>query len=520
MTIIIWAADFTSVHRAGTMQEPSEISSDNIGARARSAAGWQFLSKGINTALQMATSIVLARLLMPADFGIVAMAAMVTGLAGVFSDLGLGQALVQRPEISEDHTRSAYWGTLVMAGLLYGGVYLSAPYVGAYFDEPRMIPVLKLTALSFVLSPFAVVPRSLLQRDLDFKTPFFAGVASSISYGAVGITMALLGYGYWALVFAGLAGGLVGTVALCILTRYLPPLLPTFRGIGDLYGFGTGVTATGILTYSANQIDYFIIGRRLAADDIGLYKRAYQLMTFPLALPWTLAAIIFPTFAQLQNDLERARAAFGKVLTTMTLITWPFCALLLITAPELIPVVFGTQWTAAIIPSQIMMVVAFVEAVRNPARAVIKAMGSRYVWADSWRQVLFAILLGGTAWWACRWGIQGVAWAVSAANLIYLLLVSHLLRKAIGYGPAESIRACGAALLLSILVATTSLGVRHILLEFQASAGATLAATFAGGAAVGIVAFILIPFSTVKLVRSELMTMAQRALRTLHGEPA
>ena len=126
------------------------------------------LSKGINMALQMATTIILARLLMPADFGILAMATMVTGLALIFQDLGLGQALVQRKAIRREHTSSAFWGTLVMALLLYAGVFLSAPLVADYFSEPRMVPVLKLIALIFLLSPFAVVPRALLQRELDF----------------------------------------------------------------------------------------------------------------------------------------------------------------------------------------------------------------------------------------------------------------------------------------------------------------------------------------------------------------
>ncbi len=143
-----------------------QLNPESIGRKARVAVRWQFLAKGSSTGLQMITGIILARLLMPEDFGIVAMATMVTGLAGIFRELGLGQALVQRKELKPIHISSAFWGTLLMGIMLCGVIIVGAPYVGAFFNEPRMTPVLQIISLSFLISPFGVVPRSLFDLCL------------------------------------------------------------------------------------------------------------------------------------------------------------------------------------------------------------------------------------------------------------------------------------------------------------------------------------------------------------------
>jgi O-antigen/teichoic acid export membrane protein len=490
------------------MEEPSAASADNIGARARTAAGWQFLSKGINTALQMVTSIVLARLLMPADFGIVAMAAMVTGLAGVFRDLGLGQAIVQRPEISEDHTRSAFWGTLVMALLLYAGMFFAAPAVGAFFDEPRMVIVLQISALSFVLSPFAVVPRSLLQRDLDFKTPFFAGLASSISYGAVGITMALLGYGYWALVFAGLAGGFVSTVALCILTRYLPPLIPTFRGIGDLYGFGVGVTLVGLGYTLSDQLDYIVVGKRLDAVALGLYKQAYSFVTYPTVLASTLTGVAFSAFSRIQDDHTRLRRAYGHIIATISTLILPVLCLAVIAAGELVPTVLGEQWTDSVRPAQALMTIAVFKMNAGAAYGVIRATGR--VYGQAWRQFLYAILIGIAAWVAAPYGIVAVSIGVVVANLIHYTLIAHLVWCQIGFGLKDYVRALLGPCILASAASLVAVLCRHLAIAAGYEEPTILAFTILPGLMIAYAVGRRLQLPEMERVRVEIFTLMRR----------
>ena len=472
------------------MGESARTGADNVGGRARTAAGWQFLSKGINSALQMVTSIVLARLLMPADFGIVAMAALVTGLASVFRDLGLGQALVQRQDITPDHRRSAFWGTLVMALLLYGGVYLSATWVGAYFDEPRMVPVLKIIAIAFVLSPFAVVPRALLQRELDFRTPFFAELASSVAYGGVGITLALLGHGYWALVAATLAGSAMRTVALCALTRYLPPLVPTFRGIGDLYGFGTGITAIMVLRYLSSKADYFVVGRVLGSGPLGLYTRAWNLVHMPLdSVAYAISPVLFPAFASLQDSPERTRRAYMHSVTALVLVAAPFALALAIAAPEAIPLILGEQWRGSVLPTQIMCIAGVVRVAAVPASSVLRGRGT------PWREVLptavfGAIIVSGAIAFAST-GIWAVAVVVTVASVVYATMLLVAANRLVRLNWRNYLNTFRAPLIASVVMFPAMLGARYLAMSQDAGGLVTLVVTVAAGALFGAVATLL-----------------------------
>ncbi|MGM0494380.1 MAG: lipopolysaccharide biosynthesis protein [Armatimonadota bacterium] len=476
------------------MEEPSDTSSDNIGARARTAAGWQFLSRGINTPLGMAISIVLARLLMPADFGIVAMAAMVTGLAGIFRTLGLGQALVQRDEITAEHTRSAFWGTAVMAIVLYAAMFFAAPYVGAYFSEPRMIPVLKISALSFILSPFAEVPRSLLQRELDFRTPFFASLAQSFGYGVVGIAMALLGYGYWALVFAGLAGVFMNTVALCALTRYVPPVIPDFRGIGDLYGFGVGMTLWNVAGYTVEQLDYVIVGRRLDTSALGIYSRAFHLSRLPTSLTHAvLTSVLFPVFSRISDDAARFRSAFKRSLALISLFAVPPTVLIAVAGPELIPAVIGEQWLEAVMPLQILCVVVLHRVLMSPGGAALKAVGEVY-WISILVGIHGALVVAG-AWIGSDYGVNGVAAGVTAAYLIFFVMHAILLTRRLPewtmgdlwHGLSGALRVSAAVLVVSSLV-------RYLGIHLGLGTWGILAATITAGAVIGVGVARLITF--------------------------
>ncbi len=496
------------------MSSPEERPSlAELGERARTAVGWRALGQFSNQGIQIVTSIVLARLLMPDDFGIVGMAAIVTGLAGVFRDLGFGQALVQRPELREEHKRSAFWVTLMMAGLLYGGMYLAAPYAGQYFRDERMPPVLRIMALSFLMAPFSVVPRSLLQRDIDFKRPFFADLAGTIAYGSVGITSAILGYGYWSLVWALLASSAVGTVAICIIVRYVPPLIPSVRGARDLVAFGIGVTGSGLLGYISTRVDYFVIARQLSATALGFYERAYKLIEYPASFTSRmLYPILFPSYSRLQHHPERLRRAFGRTLTTVSLVGFPLLALLAASAPELIPVVLGEQWTDAIAPTQIMVVAGAVFIVFNPAGALIKATG--FIYVEVWLQVTRSLLLAGATWIGASQGIVGVAWGVMLANCVQAIINVAALRKCAGIGLRHYLTRLRGTVGLAAFVFVVGEGARFVVVA-TCTPSTTLVLTVATGCLAAAAYLRWAPFGEVADVWHDLLRTSRKWPETI-----
>jgi PST family polysaccharide transporter len=365
-----------------------------------------------------------------------------------------------------------------------------------------MVPVLRVIALAFVLAPLSVVPRALLQRELNFRTMFLADSAGSVGYGAVGITMALLGYGYWSLVGAQLASAIFLAIALCILTGYIPPLVPTFSGIGELYGFGIGVTGVGLLTYLASQIDYFVIGRRLDAAALGLYRQAYNIVMMPVSMiARTIYPVLFPAFSALQDDLPRLRSAYGRVVATLCVIGFPALSLLSVSAPELIPVVLGEQWLEAVLPTQIMAFIGVQMLIGSPAGAAIKAVGKVYF--EWWIQLARIVMLAPAVWYATRWGIAGVAWAVLGVYFLLLPLIVLFVRKGIGFGFIEMGRAVMPAVVIALCTIAGSEGVRLILLQHEVAPVIVVVSTLLAGVMVAfVIGWLWRPPGVMELVRA------------------
>lgn len=473
------------------------LNSDNLGARTHKAVSWQLLSQGLNTSLLLVTSIVLARLLTPKDFGLVAMATTMTGLIYIFQNLGLTQALVQRKQVNKSHLHSAFWGTLLMGLVLCGLTQLIAPYVGAFFHEPRMVPVLRVTVLSFIVSPLGTAPRATLQRALDFRRQSIASMAGTLTQSLLGIGLALCGYGYWSLVWAILASSVINMLVLCVLTGYYPPFMPTLRGLRDLWAFGLGATGAGLGGYLANQIDYVIVGHRLDATALGLYQRAFGWVAHPVTLlVYSISAVFLPVFSTIQDDPERIREAYGRLLSALVTVCYPVFGLMLVCVPELVPVLLGEQWRASIAPTQILVGVGMLMVFHAPMSTVVRSCGR--VYGELWRQVLHAAVLAGAAWIGSHWGIIGVAWGVLLADLVHYLLLGHLVHTTITFGIGDYCRALRSSMLVTLAVVGLGAACRTLAYGRGLSDASTLAITIGVGTSVGIVLTLVSPFPEAK----------------------
>lgn len=491
-------------------EEPLTPNTDDIGARARTAVGWRALSQFSSQGISIVTGIILARLLMPSDFGIIGMAGIITGLAGVFQDLGFGQALVQRAELRPEHSRAAFWMTLIMGGLLYGALYLVAPWAAEYFHDERVAPVLRLTALSFLISPFGTVPSSLLQRELDFRRPFWAGLAGTITSGAVGITLALLGHGYWSLVWSLLASSVVGTVAICIVTRYTPPLVPTLRGARDLFSFGVGLTLTNIANYIATRVDYIVIGRRLDASALGLYTRAYGLMDYVASLASSLVSpVLFPAFSAMQTQNERLRSAYLRALTLVSMLGFPILALLVVSAPELIPLVYGAQWKGAVLPTQVLGLMGVVFVMSHPGDPLLKGTGHVHALLALITERAVVVVAGALV--GSAFGVVGVAWGVAIATCVHFVIHLLVIRYCTGIGFQDHGRALASSMLVGIVVAGVAVGARFLAAQTVQREWVTLGATVVAGLLVLTALAWWAPTADIRRSRSEVTLFARRA---------
>jgi O-antigen/teichoic acid export membrane protein len=391
-----------------------------------SGLGWTFLGTGGQISVQLLVLIVLARLLTPEDFGIVAAALVVVGFSAVFSQLGVGPALVQREDLRPAHLRTAFTLSLLLGLAFFALAWVLAPAFADFFHSEQVVPVLRMMALGFPVQGMGVVAESLLQRELRFR--WLAAVETTsvaVGYGGIGIAAALLDFGVWALVAANLAQYLLKTVLLfAVRPHTVVPLLEK-RAFAELIHFGGGHTLARISNFLAGQGDNLVVGRTLGPAALGIYGRAYHFMVAPAVLfGQVLDRVLFPTLARYQDRPDLLAWAYRRGVALIALVTLPAGVLLFVLAPEVIHVLLGPKWVEVVVPFQILSLGMLFRTSYKLSDSLVRATGA--VYRRAWRQAVYAGLVITGAWVGQFAGLGGVAAGVLAAVAVNFLLMAHL----------------------------------------------------------------------------------------------
>jgi len=413
---------------------------DDIAGQTKRGLLWRFAAKGVAAVIELGVGIVLARLLLPEDFGIMALAYMVIGFVAMFQTIGLPAALVQREMIDDDHTSTAFWTTMLMGFVLAGVMILLAGPAAAFFREENVRGVMYLLSVTMIFGTAGSVPNALLQRRIDFKKLFWPDIVGGVVYGAVGITMAYLGYSYWSLAGGAIARSFTRMVIVLSLAGFAPRLSWKRQALKDLLRFGVPVSAASGFSWAAHNVDYFIIGRVLPTSALGIYKKAYEWVAYPwkhLVAP--THSVLFPAFARLKNDRARLHYAYAHAVSGLATICFPILALLAVLAPELIPQVFGDQWRSAVRPTQILCAVGALRCLGNTAAALVHACGQAN--ASAWTHLAHFLGVGIAVGLTARHGIIAVSWGVLGAQVINWSIVCVVVWRAAKWGPLDYLRA-------------------------------------------------------------------------------
>jgi O-antigen/teichoic acid export membrane protein len=431
----------------------------------RTAAGlaWTASGKLIGAVLQIVVLAALARLLAPADFGIVTAALIVVTFFSMVSRLGLGHALVQSEELDDAHVSTAYWTSLTLGLALALFVWLTAPLAATFFRIPAAEPVLRALAWLFPLRAVVSIGESLLQRAGRFGTMArLEIVAYGIGYGGAGIGAAVLGLGYWSLVIAHYAEAIL-TLAIVISVQEPVRLSrPDYRILQRLLGYGGGVTLGKFINQVALQIDNVVVGRMLGAGALGLYGRAYQLMAMPgNLLGEALDRVLFPAMARIRLDRPRLTRVFFRGLAAVGLATLPASLLVIVLAPELVVLVLGEQWREVIAPFQVLALGFFFRTSYRISDSLAYATGA--VYRRALRQLAYALSVGVGAWIGTRYGITGVAAGVLGALMVNFALMSQLSLNVLDSSWRKVAAAQAPGLRAAAVVGVASLGMALLL---------------------------------------------------------
>ncbi len=413
---------------------------------------WTFSGTGVQVVVQLGAIMALGRLLTPAEFGLMGAATVIIACSQIVSQIGVGPAIIQRRELELVHLRVAITLSFVLGLLLGAIVYFGAPQIAAFYRMPDLEPVLRVVAFLFPLDGLNTVAKSLLTRQLRFRIYVALDAGSFVvGYAGVAVTLAWLGYGVWALAIAQLAQVTLRTVVMYFAARH--PLLPSFdlRAARDLLSFGFGHSIAQIGTLLSQQGDNLVVGRWLGANALGVYGRAYNLMVMPAtAFGRIVNRVLFPVMSQVQDERDRLAGGYERALAIVALLSLPLSAFLWVVAPELIPVVLGPAWGAAVLPFRLFTISLLFRMSSKISDACTKAAGEVYKRAVI--QFAYAGMVVISAIIGQRWGVGGVAVCVSIAMGINWLNMAQLGRTVTGLDWGRFARAHGPATLLAIVV--------------------------------------------------------------------
>jgi O-antigen/teichoic acid export membrane protein len=381
---------------------------------------WTSVSRAVAQLASFGLTLLLARMLTPADFGLLGMAVVLSGFLALLGELGLGAALVQRADLDERHRSSAFWLSVGSGFVLALALALLAPAIAAFYREPRVMPVVQVLALDFVLAPLRSVQSALLSRAMAFRALAAVEIAGVLISSAVAAGLALKGYGVWALVARQLCSSGVQTLALWVLSRWRPSFTVDRHALKELWRFSSHLLGFGVLNYWARKADDLMIGRVLGTGPLGLYSRAYGTMMLPLTeITGVFGKVMFPLLSRIQNDKARTKLIYLRALSAISMVTFPLMLVLLVASEPLVLVMYGEKWRGMIPTLQIYCVVGAFQSIGTTVGWIYQSQG-RTDWMLRWGIVASPMIVLALGIGVSFGSIESVAIAYAIVNLVVL----------------------------------------------------------------------------------------------------
>jgi PST family polysaccharide transporter len=436
----------------------------DLKARAVRGGFAKLCGQAANLALRLGFLVIMARLLDPEDFGLVAMVTVVTGVYEIFASAGLSSAAIQRATVTNEQISTLFWINILVGMMLCLLSLATAPVLVAFYHEPRLFWVTVAIGTGFLFSAVGVQHSALLQRQLRYVELTIIDTLSLLVSYAIGLSMAVGGFGYWALVGSTIALPSINTTLMWAIAAWIPGMPRREASIHSLLRFGGTITLNNLIVYIAYNFDKLLLGRFWGADVLGIYGRAYQLINVPTTnFHSAVGGVAFSALSRLQDHPIRLRAYFLKGYSLAASITVPisvFCALF---ADDIVLVVLGPKWADAAAIFRLLTPTIFVFGIINPTGWLLQSIGLHG------RSLRIALVIAPLVISACLIGLpygpKGVAFAFSAAMTLWLIphVVWSLHNTMIS--PWDLIVATCRPVFASIVAATFAFIVQFYLME-------------------------------------------------------
>ena len=436
---------------------------DNGELRQKTLGGliWKFAESVGNQAVSFIVSLVLARLLMPEEYGVIAIVTVLISLCNVFVNSGLGTALIQKKDADSLDFSTVFYVSVVISAVLYAVMFFAAPWIAVFYETPILTPVIRVMSLRVVLAGFNTVPRSYISKKMQFRKLFWATLGGTILSGTVGVVLAVKGYGVWALVAQYLLTGLVNAVVLFAMVSWKPRLEFSFLRLKGLFSFGWKLLVSSLIDTLYNELRSLIIGKKYSSADLGFYNKGKQ---FPELISGnvikTIDSVLFPVIAMKQDDKEAVKQMTRRFIKSSTYIMMPLMVGLACAAEPMVRLILTDKWLFCVPYIRIYCVVGFLQPIQTANMQAIKAMGRSDILLKL--EIIKKILGTALLLAAMPFGVLVLAGSNMLYSTVVLMINSSPNRKLMNYTLWEQIVDVLPNLLISAVMGAVVYGMSFL----------------------------------------------------------
>jgi O-antigen/teichoic acid export membrane protein len=394
---------------------------------------WSFVDQFSAQGISFIIGIIIARILNPADYGMLGMLAIFMAVANTFIVSGFGAALVQKSNRSQVDFSTVFLFNLVVAAFLYCMLFIAAPFIANFYELPELTLITRVIGLTLLIGAISIVPRTILNINIDFKTQTKISIISSIISGSIGVTLAYSGYGVWALIVQNISAVVLQTVLLVYFIKWKPSFVFSNQSFNQLFGFGSKLLASALLDTIYNNIYLLVIGKRFSADDLGQYTRAQQLENFPASnITNIIQRVTFPVLCSIQDDQTRLIDAYRKLIKMAAFLIFPIMFLLVLVAKPLILILLTDKWLPAVELFQILCFSGMLYPIHAINLNILQAQGRSDLFfkLEIWKKSLGVCILIMTL----PFGLKILLWGQVATSFIGLFMNTWYTGKLYNYG--------------------------------------------------------------------------------------
>lgn len=454
--------------------------------------GWAGTSRSIRILLQFGINIILARLLTPNDYGLLAMVVVFTSFVALFQDLGLSAALIQRSDISEEYLSSCFWVNVCFGFILTVLLAISAPFIAFFYNNNLLINIVKALSVTFLISSLGTIQSILFIKNLEFRLVALIEICSVSLSGLTAVLLAYHGLGVWSLVWKEILSGLLSLVFLWKLSSWKPKFIFKWDKVRELLGFGLNLTGFSFVNYFSRNFDNLLIGKLLGSIPLGFYNFAYQILLFPLSnISNIMGTVMYPSLSAIKDDKNKVKNTYINATKYISLITFPLMIGTSIVIQQLITVIFGFQWINSTFLVQILALVGLFQSVANPTGWIYMSQGRTDI---MFKWGLVSAFVSATAFIVgIRWGIEGVAIAYSLSSLLLFYPCLAIPFKLIDLKFSYYIKQFTSIFFASVSMGLITLAVRIYLEDISGTSGiiTLLFTVFTGVTSYSIILYVI-----------------------------